>query len=1466
MSFTIPPDINSWDRLRTTEFYHRDLGWAVHALLPPNKGQEHERGKKPLAKGWRLHTAAEVTPDYLREHFANGSNYNVGVVVRGPFVHVDLDSKPDAGQSVRAWLATQPQLAAVPRERTGGGAHLLFICRDLPDAVAKAKKAISTKVTEAVGAELYGDGMNIVVSPSIHKGGCRYEWEVTGPIPEVGWAQLCQWFGFAQPETAKRGRPAKEKPWWAKFKGALHTLDAVALFREAELLGDCIDPDEGKWSVRCPWEQEHSDAKGGDGRDSDTVLFQPERGDEPPGFKCLHAHCAERSLRDVLDFLEERTHGCVDRHCREMRVWQEGQAAPDGRPRVLLPELDRPDSEFADELGTHVGPQKVWFNKAETVVAVAMRRFSEKIAALTFHPVQPVEACTAVEQFVQTGVLREDKESGDRVFLRHSMNRECASKLIASPQFRRKLPEIIRILDIPLPIRLGNGEIVFPEVGFDPRFRSHLDPDAPRIRPMPFDKAVGLLFEVHADFGWKDGQSLIHALARIITPFCRGLMGWDSRFPLWHYSGNRPRAGKDYLAGVTQLLYEGRTCEDAPLERESEETRKRITAALTAGRRSMHFANCQGYIQDAAFIGAITSKTFAARNLGSTEAKADLTLPNEIEFSISANVGLTFREDVEPRTRRIALEFFEENANGRVFAKPDLHGWVLAHRADLLSAVGALVRRWMDAGCPSGPTPFNSFPEWGRTVGGIMHACGLGDPCLPHADDGAVGGDLVEKAMRALYRMGFENYPDSWFEKGDLFKLVATCDDEDLAFFGSFGDESSARESKKRMGRFMSQYKGRDLSGTILEVDGRSKGERQLIRFYTSEGKNRSAHQVLLSIFGNSGNNGIPTGCLKGGEEKIGEKKEKRRELKRESMGRGVGASLVSVVSTLSNAMDFPEIASAIESSGSVALDLETFGQRKSDGLNPWRGDIRLLSLKVEGRDPWLIDLQSTGYDLGQLSKALESVLVIAHNAKFDLLWLRVKCGCRPRRVFCTLTAARLLSAGTRPGNDLDKCLHRYLGIAPATDHSTSDWGGMFLTDDQLAYAARDVAHLHALYDVLTLKLEQNALGDVAELEMNLVPVVVGMEAAGMAVDRDKLAAICDEARALCDANTARLRELLCAARLNPGSPDQLKAALQRHGIPVPNTNEETLKASNDGTIIPLVLEMRGQEKVAQQAQSLMDCIEKDGRIHGRFDPTGTATGRFSSKEPNLQNIGRGPLRDCFIAPEGCRLVVADYSQIELRAAAAIAGETKMIEAYRRGEDLHRGTAAAVLGKPLDDVTKDDRQLAKAVNFGLLYGQSARGLVKYAASSYGVTLDEGDAQEIRAKFFRTYGALRQWHGESHQQAERGIREVRTVLGRRRLVPESADAWERFTALVNTPVQGGCADGMKRASVLLASRLPDTARLISTVHDELIVEATEAGAGEIRIVVQAAMIEAMGELFPQVPVEVEANVCNSWGEK
>ncbi len=1497
----IPFEFNRADAAR---FYRDHIGWTIHPLYGPNKGSAKLRGKKPELTGWRDWMPQNLTDEIIDKFFGTFGSANLGCVVRAPHVCIDLDSKDDDGASVRQWLAAQPRLAAVPRETTRGGVHMHFLCPDLPvfrdSRGDRREKGLMARLTDVVTAELLFHGCNIVVSPSQHAKGHTYAWEVGGTLPEVTWADLQSWFGFVDPAAEKKTvgkiKGPKEKPYWTKFKGDIRTLDLVALFREAGALGDCLDPDKAQWSVRCPWSAEHSDGgKDWSHRSTDTAIFNPPS--KTPGFSCLHAHCTERRISDVLDQLEAAKPGCVDAACKTMRVWEEGQTGADGRPRVLLPGTDRPESVFAAEVGDAIAPVNEWFVKNDTVVTVGVHRFSETVTSLAFKPMLPVATPTSIEAHIQTGILHRERDSGDLVFHALSMNRETASSLLSAPQFKSRLPIIVRILDIPLPIRLPDGRIEYPKIGYDPRFRTYCDPGCPMIRPMPVAEARELLLKIHRGFCFRDQQSITHALARLITPYCRGLMGWDARFPLWNYTANRPRAGKDYLAGVPMLIYEGTTCEDAPLDGNSEETRKRITAANMAGRRMMHFANCQAHIDDAVFIGAITSRIFSARNLGSTDARADLRLPNEIEFSISANVGLTYREDVEPRSRKIALFLEQEDANAREFEIKLLHQYVLRHRAELLSAIASVVGAWIDAGCPEGRTPFTSFPEWAATVGGIMTFHGLGDPCLPHVEDGSeVGGDRADRAMRALYAICHETHPDKWIEKQAVYQAVAQAEDNDaLSFFGTFSEEES-KKTKTRIGMFLKKFDRRELGGIRLELDRSvEKTQRQLVRFTRADlGHSRPEQAAWADFLGTlgthenretpevpnaSGSNSTSVGTLgtlilAEGSEVVhfneNEKKEEKRNVfppeLRANLSKVPGVPAGRVHQLVTTADRLREIAALLESESSLALDLETYGERKSDALDPWKGDIRLLQLAGEHTSVFILDLQAIGYDLGPLAALLSSKLVIGHNLKFDALWLLVKCGLRLPRVFCTLTAARLLVAGTKPGNNLDLCLERYLGLPPAPDHSRSDWGAMLLTDDQITYAARDVSHLHQLKGALDHELEMTGFDGVADLEMRLLPAVIDMEHAGMAVDADKLRAIESAARASAEAAARDVRAALDIPNLNLASPKQLLPALTSRGIPLASTSEESLQSCGDSEIVPKILAHRSFEKQAQQAASLLESLGPDGRIHGRFDPTGTATGRFSSKSPNLQNIGRGELRSCFIAPEGRSLVVADYSQVELRVAAALAGETRMIEAYQRGDDLHKITASAVLGRPLEAVTKYDRQLAKAVNFGLLYGQNAKGLVRYAKTSYGVDLTEDEARAIRQKFFATYGHLRQWHGLSHQQAERGVEEVRTITGRRRLIPSTASAWERFTALVNTPVQGGSADGIKQALIDLAARLPEGAKIISTVHDEIIVECDAAQSESVRDLLASVMRETMQALFPQVPIEVEARVCTNWGEK
>ena len=1470
---TIPADINTLDRLAAAQFYFNTLGWAIHPLYGPERGEPRERGKKPILKGWPLHIAADITPDFLTKNFGPGTSQNIGCVVRPPFIHVDLDSKPDAGASVMAWLEGQPELVAVPRERTGGGVHLAFTCRDIPEEVMKSKKAPTCQVNEKVSAELYLDGLNLVLSPSVHKTGHTYIWEVTGEIPQVSWHQLCRWFGFSVPETKKPGRPPKEKPWWSKWEQDLRTLDLTVVMTKLGHLGECLDADHAKWSVRCPWEHEHSSAASNT-PGSDTAIFNVPQ--TMPGFRCLHAHCDQRGIKDLIEWAEERCQGIIAAHCTGMRVWQPGARSADGKPEILLPCIGRPHSEFGAELGMATAPALDLFNYSDTLVEIRLQHKATTQGAIPGHMIRtvtPLRLVTSVERSVTTGVLQED-EAGDHVFMPTSMSEQHSRITAENSGFLHRLPYISRILDVPVPVLGEDGKLVYPLPGYDKRFETWLNPDAPQIRTMGVSEALDLLFgELLANaedggFWWHDNQSRIHALARLITPFCRGLMNWK-RAPLWIYDGNREGSGKDTCADVTHNLYTGRNVTGAPLSKEGDdEMRKRITAALIQGARFFHLANMKGHVRYAALEAATDNSGFwEDRVLGASES---VTLRNETEFSISAN-NATWEPDIERRCRRIRLRFTPEYVNGHRYKHESVLEWVRQHRSDLLSAVNALVANWARAGRPPGPTPFTSFPEWGRVVGGVLHCAGLQDPCLPH-EESSVSGDKDTDAMRRFFAIGHERFGSQWTNKDAVYDWVR--DTEAVQELFEWIDFSQKRGTIS-FGKLLARFDGRELGGVVFGVQRTSANFCKYL--FSREGgpDDGTPHTPHLPHFHDTPESvrcevegGVPSRPI------LEEKKHEKLKWENDDLtsphkngGQVLTQPHISLSSTLcTSRADLDRIAHDLTGASRIALDIETYGDHKGDGLDPWKGDIRLLTLSRHGGTIWTIDLRAIGYDLGPLKPILEDSGIIAHNAKFDLLWLRVKCGLFASKVHCTLTAARLLVAGTKPGNNLDQCLERYLGVQPAADHSRSDWGSMLLTDEQLSYAARDVAHLHDLLGVMETEIEMAGLDAVWTLESALLPCVLGMEATGIRVDREKLKSIAAESAKLAQQVAADLRGALCNSSLNPASPAQVLAALRANGISLESTAEEALKAANDGRLIPLVLAHREASKRAQQAEALVGHIKSDGRIHGRFEPLGTATGRFSSKEPNLQNIGRGEMREAFTAPDGHRLVVADYSQIELRAAAAIAGETRMIEAYKAGADLHKLTASIVLGKPESEVTKQDRQTAKSSNFGLIYGQSASGLVRYAATAYGVTLDEAQAQSIRQAFFRTYSRLRQWHGLSHNQAEVGVTEVRTRTGRRRLIPTTASDWERFTALVNTPVQGGTADGMKHALILIDQRLPKTARIVSTVHDEVVVECHEDTAEQCREIITTAMVEAMAALFPEVPVEVEANVCTTWAEK
>lgn len=1465
------------------QFYRDKFGARPHPLCGPSDKnvKEKERGKKPLWRGYRTLTPEQVVDDALRAAFHDGSPNNLGITLHNSHVVVDVDSKKDAGESARRWVLDRPQLSGFPREHTAHGAHLHFICPDLPPIMKRGKphgSPLVNTVAEGVGVELFFRGLSVVVAPSVHRTLVPYSWAVTGRIPVVTWAQLKQWFGFALPDedTKHKTKGKKGDAWWRRYSGDLKTLNLTALCDELGVLGDVLNADDGKSAVKCPWRHEHSDAsEPWASNDADSVIFRNPTAPSFPGFKCLHAHCSERGLREVLDLAEQKKPGIVDRHCLATSTWQPGKIGRGQRPQVPAPGPGHPIGEFATEVGKILADTGHWFRHGMHVVMVRSEPTGCGVSSLRLHPMQAAETCSAIEEHVEVGNLTKPDDAGASEFRPNSLIKPQAELLLAAAQFRDQLPEIERVLDVPVPV-LVNGQMVLPEHGYDARFKTFLNLNAPVIQRMTVAAAKQLIQDVYAEFCWADAQSLTHAIARLITPACRGIMGWSAKPPFFIFSANRERLGKDFAADIPMLLYEGRAVEEQPIEpRNSTETRKRITAALLAGRRTMHFANCRGHLDDTAFEQAITGKILGDRILGRSESAQ---LANEIEFSLSANTGITFKADLAQRARTIRLFLSGENPNGRRFNRPDLHKWVIEHRADLLSAIFALIQHWHEQGMPAGPTPFASYPEWARIVGGVMVSAGLGDPCLPENNAVHVGGDDETENMKILFVLGHERWVAE--KRIELKEIIEFLGGDVAPQLFSWLDLAE-RSGQTALGKMLRRFVGRSLGTVVLRIHGDGLRRPKFSFEHCETGDEGGGRRALAEVFGTPAQPPTPGGDI--GD--IGNLHKPPARDSSSSTNNPVpdltsspvnGVPQVDKVDNvaipsspvpipISDRTSLEAVAQAItQSTQPIALEIETYGGGQ-DTLNPWRGEIRLLTLALPNTPPWLLDLKAIGYDLGPLGSALEVKQIVGHNLKFDALWLRHRCGLNLQHLACTMTASRVLTAGDKVANDLGACLSRHLDITIPKDQARSDWGCPQLTPEQLRYAAEDVAHLHALHADLLNELESAGLTAVWQLESDLIPVVVAMEHHGFLIDRAVLERLQAEAQAVVDATTTELRAEV-GPDFNPGSPVQIKRTLSDRGVKVVSTNEESLAELND-PLAGKLLQFRQAKKQLEQVVTLLEAIESDGRVHASFKPTGTDTGRFSCSDPNLQNISRGLLRSAFIAAPGHKLIVADYSQIELRVGAALAGESMMLAAFRNGEDLHRQTAALVLGKTLDSVTKDDRQLAKAVNFGLLYGQSPKGLVKYARSVYGVTLDEVSAMEIHRRFFQSYPGLARWHESAKSLGNQNVPEARTVLGRRRKLPVGyVFWWKRFTGLLNSPVQGGAADGIKRALVALAQKLPLGAAIISTIHDELIVEVPEAMSASGEGLVRQAMVEEMQQLYPAVPIEVEVCVCRNWSEK
>jgi DNA polymerase-1 len=429
------------------------------------------------------------------------------------------------------------------------------------------------------------------------------------------------------------------------------------------------------------------------------------------------------------------------------------------------------------------------------------------------------------------------------------------------------------------------------------------------------------------------------------------------------------------------------------------------------------------------------------------------------------------------------------------------------------------------------------------------------------------------------------------------------------------------------------------------------------------------------------------------------------------------------------------------------------------------------------------------------------------------------------------------------------------------------------------AWAGAAAVALPAVASGVIAALETRGLTRLyREVELPLVPVLAEMERTGIAVDRGAMEGMSAEFGAAMRELEARIHSA-AGHSFNVASTRELARVLfEELALPVqrklktgPSTDQEVLEKLAELHPLPgLVLEHRSLSKLKGTYVDALPLLidEADGRIHTTFNQAGAATGRLSSSDPNLQNIPirteiSRRIRAAFVAPPGMRLVSADYSQIELRILAHYAKDPALRESFRRGEDVHTRTAAQTFEVAPDQVTPDQRRIAKVLNFGIAYGLSAFGLAAR------LDLPRDRAQAIIDAYFKRYAGVRRWLDETIAEAKRAG-SVRTLWGRERPLPEitSRNPGLRMAAermAVNTPIQGTAADIVKLAMLRVHAALPGASarsRLLLQVHDELVVEAPEAEVAGVEALLRREMAQAA---TLDVPLDVEVGHGRSWSE-
>ena len=564
----------------------------------------------------------------------------------------------------------------------------------------------------------------------------------------------------------------------------------------------------------------------------------------------------------------------------------------------------------------------------------------------------------------------------------------------------------------------------------------------------------------------------------------------------------------------------------------------------------------------------------------------------------------------------------------------------------------------------------------------------------------------------------------------------------------------------------------------------------------------------------------------------------------------------------------------------------------ETTNIDVYSAEMVGLSFAIKAHEAWYLSMPADQEECQKKLELLqplfedENIMKIGQNLKYDISMLAQYGISVKGKLFDTMLAHYLLEPEQR--HNMDYLAEVYLNYITIPIEDLIGKGRMQKTMREVPvglvkeYAAEDADITLQLYEKLLPLLKENGVEKLFyEIEMPLVPVLSRMEANGVKIDTENLRQISEEFGIEIHKIEEKIYEL-AGMPFNIASPKQLgeilferlrideKAKKTKTGQYA--TGEDVLqKLSHKHPIIQLILDYRSLTKLKSTYLDALPALvnPKDGLIHTSYNQAVTATGRLSSNNPNLQNIpvrtaqGREIRRAFVPRSEAYTLLAADYSQIELRIIAHLSQDPAMVNDFNLGHDIHAATAAKVFHVPMDQVTKEQRSRAKAVNFGIIYGMSAFGLAER------MELSRSEAADIIKKYFEEYAGIKEYMNRSIALAkERGYAE--TILGRRRYLRDingSNSVVRGFAErnAINAPIQGSSADMIKIAMIGIhqeLERLKMQSKMILQVHDELVFDAHLDELDTLKAIVQDRMVNA---LPLSVPVVVEMNTGTNWLE-